>query len=450
MSATTPPLELGAAELASVESFRRLKETAVLTIMFTDIVGFTQLTDEKGEQHSNEIRRLHDEVLESEITRGGAGVVVKHIGDAIMAVFSEPSTAVERALGIHKGLERLARERPDLDPIKVKIGLDMGQVTVEERVDADVFGRHVNRASRVEGTANGGQVLMTYTVFDSARAWLSTPGNAELQWASHGRYRLKGVATPVEIFEVVDPEHGALKPPEGGERVRSTPPAAWAAGLVLLGIVGTLAWGNFQTTEVWLAEYAPPLSYLDGEELRLEGEEGDNERRVLLDVGPGRHVLHYDVADAVRYYAELDLERGENHVRVDFEESRLPTTYRYRALGDEPIEGTRQESYFFYDRDGERVEHTTALFIRVAVEPSTEVGSMNALFSWRVDIDGVAVAEGSRNETRSVAAMDQLRDEFEVWSDEHHRYSVRLRVARATAHLDLLAAFRARVPESEM
>jgi len=108
MSVPVQTVQLGEEELANVESFRLAKNTAVLTIMFTDIVGFTKLTDEKGEHHSNEVRHLHDLVLEEAITSDGAGVVVKHIGDAIMAVFSEPSTAVERALRIHDGLERLA------------------------------------------------------------------------------------------------------------------------------------------------------------------------------------------------------------------------------------------------------------------------------------------------------------------------------------------------------
>ena len=365
MQEPVPPLQLDASDIASIESFRRLKDTAVLTIMFTDIVGFTQLTDEKGEHHSNEVRRLHDEVLEGAITEGGAGIVVKHIGDVIMAVFSEPSAAVERALRIHERLERLGTERPDLDPLRVKIGLDMGQVTVEESVDTDVFGRHVNRASRVQGLAGGGQVFMTYTVFDSARGWLSTPTNERFMWASHGRYRLKGVSAPVEIFEVADPERGPLRSPRQGDKVRSIPSLAWAAALVLLGVAGSVAYSRFQATELWLAQYGPELSYLDGTtEVRLEGEPGDSERKLLVDMRPGTHVLHYDVADAVRYYAEIELERGENHVRADFAESRLPTLYRYRALGDEPVEASREGTYFFYGSEGERLVRAARLAIR--------------------------------------------------------------------------------------
>ena len=435
-------LRLAADELASVDSFRKVKDTAVLTIMFTDIVGFTALTDAKGEQHSNEVRRLHDEVLESVITADGAGVIVKHIGDAVMAVFSEPSTAVERAIRIHDWLGRLAKARPDLDPIEVKIGLDMGQVTVEDAIDPDVFGRHVNRASRVEGLASGGRVLMTYNVFDSARAWLSTPKNEGLIWKSHGRYRLKGVSAPVEIFEVADGSRGSIPTLRKGDRVRSVPGGAWAAGLILLGALGAMAFGRFQSTEVWLAQYAPPLSYLDGVELRLEGEPGDNERRVLLDVRPGRHVLHYDVADPVRYYAELDLERGENHVRAGFMESRLPTLYRYTALGEEREVGTREGSYFFYEgSELDRLDRTASIEIAVEVLPADAPGEVEASFEWALRIDGDEVASDRRAMTRAGDATEPHRDEFEIYSDAHHSYFVRLRVARQTAHIDLLARF---------
>ena len=69
-------------------------------------------------------------------------------------------------------------------------------------------------------------------------------------------------------------------------------------------------------------------------------------------------------------------------------------------------------------------------------------GSILATFAWSVHLDGSVVAEDTRSFTRPLDAAEQLREEFEVYSDDYHVYSVRLRVARQTAHLDLLAAFR--------
>lgn len=438
-----PILSLAADEIASVESFRRLKDTAVLTIMFTDIEGFTRMTDERGERHSAEVRRVHDELVEGAITRGSAGLVVKRIGDAVMAVFSEPSTAIERALEIQAGLAGLDRAHPERDPLRVRIGLDMGQVAVEERVDVDVFGRHVNRASRIEGLAAGGQIFMSYTVFDSARGWL-TGGSRPCEWASHGRYRLKGISGPVEVFEVVDPALAHPTPPRGGDRVRAVPGAAWAAGFVLLGIAGTVGYLRIQRTEVWLTDYGIPRSYLDGStEVVLEGEDGQESRRLLADVGPGTHVLHYDVADAVRYYATLQVERGENRMRPEWMESRIPSLYRYIGLGDYPVTATRTGSYFVYDANNERVDHQATISIGIDLAPGeADPGiTMRSTLSWSLVLDGTSVADETRSFDTPVEGGDEVREEVELFRDDFHRYWVEIRFVRRFAHLGLNAAF---------
>ena len=77
MSQTGASLSFGTDELKSIDSFRRRTDTAVLTVMFTDIEGFTELTDSRGEEHANRVRRIHDDVLEGIITRDESGIVVK-------------------------------------------------------------------------------------------------------------------------------------------------------------------------------------------------------------------------------------------------------------------------------------------------------------------------------------------------------------------------------------
>ena len=68
--------------------------------MFTDIQGFARLAEERGGAFSNQVRQQHDAILVPLIERARAGRVIKHIGDAVMAVFSQPSTAVAWALEI--------------------------------------------------------------------------------------------------------------------------------------------------------------------------------------------------------------------------------------------------------------------------------------------------------------------------------------------------------------
>ncbi|MDX1399410.1 MAG: adenylate/guanylate cyclase domain-containing protein, partial [Oceanospirillum sp.] len=167
------PVELSGQESNSLRDYISSHHTTVLTVMFTDIKGYTELTEQKGETYVEEIRRAHDVLLSGIIEADNSGLILKHIGDSVMAVFAEPSRAVHRAIEIQQQLVSFNKENTQWDDIEVRIGLHMGQVTVEGEVTFDIFGRHVNRAARIEGLADGGQVYMSYTVFDSARSWLS-------------------------------------------------------------------------------------------------------------------------------------------------------------------------------------------------------------------------------------------------------------------------------------
>ena len=100
----TPKINVTSAEILNIESYIQRKNTAVLTIMFTDIKGFTELSEQKGEQYATQFRMKHDEILTNIIEQDHAGLIIKFIGDAVMAVFSEPSIAVERALQIQQRL----------------------------------------------------------------------------------------------------------------------------------------------------------------------------------------------------------------------------------------------------------------------------------------------------------------------------------------------------------
>ena len=78
--------------------------------MFTDIVGFTQFIEENGEGKANEIRKIHDELFVDIITRDEAGEVIKQIGDSCLAVFAEPSIAVERILEFQNEIKKKKEE----------------------------------------------------------------------------------------------------------------------------------------------------------------------------------------------------------------------------------------------------------------------------------------------------------------------------------------------------
>lgn len=97
-----PGLGLTESEFKNIEAFRKTKNSAVLTIMFTDIQGFTALTEKRGETYVHKLHSEHDKIVVECVERDGCGIVIKYIGDSVMAVFSEPTAAVERALEIQK------------------------------------------------------------------------------------------------------------------------------------------------------------------------------------------------------------------------------------------------------------------------------------------------------------------------------------------------------------
>jgi class 3 adenylate cyclase len=281
-NATSNDLSFTPEDAELVEAFRRRTDTSVLTIMFTDIEGFTAMTEVKGDRAANALRWKHDELVVAAVEEGGAGKVVKHIGDAVLAVFSEPSAAVERALAIQARLREFNRSGEGAEELRVRIGLHMGQVTTENTVDLDVFGRHVNRASRMETLAGGGQVLLTYPVIDSARGWLAGTGEAAAAWTLHGEYYVKGLAEPIAVYEVYNPAEVQPSPPQGARRKR--PRAALLAAA--LGLVLAAA-------AVWLAVLLYPGSGGPGT-LTLVGMPRapvimDHKARLILDGVPGQH-----------------------------------------------------------------------------------------------------------------------------------------------------------------
>jgi len=172
-------------------------ETSLVVIFFDDMKGSTALKESMAEKWDEQtfqrLRKEHDALLTSIITRDGAGEVIKSTGDGLLALFWKPSVAVERAVEIQERLHA----HPHLS---IRIGMDMGEVRVESagtrRVDA--FGRHVDWAARAMQLADGGHVCVTRSVYTDAFSWIT---KTRIAWKEHGLYRLKPADPPLEIFE---------------------------------------------------------------------------------------------------------------------------------------------------------------------------------------------------------------------------------------------------------
>lgn len=405
------PIELTTQELSSVERYRQLRQTSVLVILFTDIKGFTELTERRGERHALELLKQHDEILVRTIEEGSGGLVVKHIGDSIMAVFSEPSTAVERALRIQERIRAYNEGNPDGDGLAVRIGLHMGQVAVENQTQIDLFGRHVNRASRVEGLADAGQIFLTYPVFDSARGWLASgkggveprPRGGSLAWKSHGSWLLKGIREPVAIYEVVDTRFGKPRPPVGGRRKRSlTPLAAVLAGLGILaaGAAIALAVTRIQRTEVWFEDWPADIETIvdQKEKLVLERDPAQDRWKAVTRLAPGKHLLRQDIHWQVKNFMTVDIKRGKNVVENRFQAAWLPDLER--RLDWEPdnrsVNGHEEFSYPLYDAEGARTDNTAIIDLAISgVENPADRNRMTFTIEWKVVANGITLSASS-------------------------------------------------------
>jgi class 3 adenylate cyclase len=149
-------------DLFSDEVLRPGEEIGVqgLTILFSDLIGSTAMYNRWGDASSYSLVREQFAFLQG-IVRQYEGAIVKTIGDAIMAAFSDPADGVGAALAIQKEVDSFNADHPD-EPLRIKLGLHHGPciaVTLNGRLD--YFGATVNLAARLEGQSQGQDVVIS-------------------------------------------------------------------------------------------------------------------------------------------------------------------------------------------------------------------------------------------------------------------------------------------------
>ena len=174
---------------------------SVTTFLFTDIEGSTGLWDAQPARMREALAR-HDALARTTI-EGHHGTVVKTTGDGVYAVFADPLDALLAAVDLQRAM--LAVGTGDL-ALSIRAGLHAG--VVEQR-DADYFGSAVNRAARIMSVAHGGQILVSQVVADLTAGRL--PRDVTL--ASLGAVRLRGLAAPETVHQVVHPQLRRTFPP---------------------------------------------------------------------------------------------------------------------------------------------------------------------------------------------------------------------------------------------
>src|SRR2546430_145662 len=189
-----------AAEVTALQMFRDLFATeasrpgeqisvGTLTVLFTDLKNSTRMYREIGDATEFGHVMNHFDVLKQVIAEED-GALVKTIGDAVMAVFRQPVSALKAMLHAQR---RLASPPDGTQALSLKAGIHTGPciaVTLNDRLDS--FGSTVNLAARLEGQSTGSDIVLSNVVYSdpAVRQFLSDPESNLL--ASRFEIPLKG------------------------------------------------------------------------------------------------------------------------------------------------------------------------------------------------------------------------------------------------------------------
>ena len=161
------------------------KDSGIRTVLFTDIVGSTEMCSRHGDDAAILMLGVHDGIVRAALGEHN-GREVKHTGDGIMAAFNSAASAVRGACRIVGELRDHNAAGPDY-PVEVRIGISAGE-PVEQA--ADLFGSTVQLAARLCAQAEPGQVLVSSVVADLCIG-------KNLKFVDAGACELKGFEGPI-------------------------------------------------------------------------------------------------------------------------------------------------------------------------------------------------------------------------------------------------------------
>jgi len=183
-----------------------------LTVFFSDIRGFTELTEEMEAEALTELLNNYLNEM-SKIALKFGGTIDKFIGDSVMVFFGDPNTlgakkdavaAVSMAIAMRKHMKVLRqqwRARGITKPLEIRMGINTGFCTVgnfgaDTRMDYTIIGREVNLASRLESSAEAGEILISHETYSLTKD--------VIMCRDKGQATVKGFTRPVQVYQIVD------------------------------------------------------------------------------------------------------------------------------------------------------------------------------------------------------------------------------------------------------
>ncbi len=177
----------------------RAETTEMTTVLFTDMVGSTSLTQTMGDAVAQQAVRAHNLIVREALGEFG-GREIKHTGDGIMAAFPTTSNSVEAAIAIQAKVRARNRSTPE-PPLHLKIGINAGEPIVE---DDDLFGATVQLAARVVDAAQSEQILVSEIVRGIC-------AGKNLRFANRGPFMLDGFKDHIALHEVIWDENTPIE-----------------------------------------------------------------------------------------------------------------------------------------------------------------------------------------------------------------------------------------------
>ncbi len=213
-------------------------ERRLAAILAADVVGYSRLV-EHDEAGSLERLKSHRKAFIEPLIAEYRGRVVKLMGDGALCEFASVVDAVACAVAIQRGMAERERDVPEDERIRFRIGVNLGDVVLEE--DGDLYGDGVNVAARLEQLAEPGGITLSGTAYDHLQGRLG----CGLEFL--GEQRVKNIERPLRVYRVALDVVGRARANRGccaGARV-GRPRAA--AILLLLTGAGAGGWWWYQS-----------------------------------------------------------------------------------------------------------------------------------------------------------------------------------------------------------
>ncbi len=261
---------IGSENQKRIDTFQEKLSTQLVTILFADLAGSTQIKSKLGDQSGFGLIKNHHQVVRTLLTTFENAQEIGTLGESFLIIFISASDAVRFALILQRRLKSMSLAVPL--SIVDRIGIHMGEV-IFERHEHDnhlqsIHGISVDLCSQIMSLAGAGQILMTQIVFDNARQALKgqdIEGISEIAWMNYGPFNFKGIEDRQIICEVGEVGFAPLTSPDLTEVIHRPqfqhiePVLGWRPAIGL--VVPKTQWvlgkkiGEGGFGEVWLAQH---------------------------------------------------------------------------------------------------------------------------------------------------------------------------------------------------